>query len=159
MADELRSQEAARIVRWMDDALGRGWKRRMDRVDHIVTEETLLRWIRRERFPREYMLKRLREYAQRFGYGRITTAECRANVRASQFAALAAALDALENPPPSPEASHCEPDPHPLDVPIGQGSGPCFGPDDAKPVGPTSLRPTVATTRNHANDTDHGRTD
>jgi hypothetical protein len=157
--DGQRLDEAIRIIRWMDDALGAGWKRRMDRVDHVVSEESVVSWERRFAPPSKRALTRFREYAERFGYGKITTAECRANVRASQFANLAAALDALENPPPSPEACHYELDPHPLDVTAGQGSGLPSGPDDAQPVGPTSLRPCDPTTCNHANPTTRARTD
>lgn len=110
MADELRAQEAAQIIRWMDDALGSGWRRRMEKVDRVMTEDNPRIWLRREKLPTKAALAKLREYAQRFGYGTITTAECRANVRASKFADVAAALDTLENPPPSPEACHCNSD-------------------------------------------------
>jgi hypothetical protein len=157
--DGQRLDEAIRIIRWMDDALGAGWKRRMDRVDRIVSEDTVVSWIRRFAPPSKRMLKQFREYAQRFGYGKITTAQCRANLRAGKFADVAAALDTLENPPPSPEACRYTSDPSPLDVPVGQGSGLPFGPDDAKPVGPKSLRPCDSTTCNHADPTTHARTD
>jgi hypothetical protein len=116
-------------------------------------------WERRFAPPSKRALTRFREYAQRFGYGKITTAQCRANLRAGKFADVLTALDTLENPPPSPEASHYGLDPSPLDVPVGQGSGLPFGPDDAKPVGPKSLRPTVANTCNHADPTTRARTD
>jgi hypothetical protein len=104
VADELRAQEAAQIIRWMDDALGSGWRRRMEKVDRVMTEDNPRIWLRREKLPTKAALAKLREYAQRFGYGKITTAECRANLRAGKFADVAAALDTLENPPPSPEA-------------------------------------------------------
>ncbi len=88
----------------MDDALGSSWRRRMEKVDRVMTEDNPRIWMRREKLPTKAALAKLRGYAQRFGYGKITTAECRANLRAGKFADVAAALDTLENPPPSPEA-------------------------------------------------------
>lgn len=55
------------VIEFMDKTEGYGWKRRMEKRDHYMDQDMPRRWTT-GRIPSWAMLRKLEEYAARFGY-------------------------------------------------------------------------------------------
>lgn len=72
-----RRDEVREIVAWMDRTQGAGWKKRMQYLDHYMGEGLPPLWVSGRKVPTLKSVERLREYAARFGYGKISSEEYR----------------------------------------------------------------------------------
>lgn len=92
-----RRDEVREIVAWMNRAQGAGWKKRMQYLDHYMDEDLPPLWISGRRVPTVESVQRLREYAERFGYGKISSEEYRTRPynNAGTNTNLATAVEAL----------------------------------------------------------------
>lgn len=118
-----RRDEVREIVAWMDRTQGAGWKKRMQYLDHYMGEGLPPLWVNGRRVPTLESVKRLREYAERFGYGKISSDAYRTQPynNAGVNTNLATAQNALsELASLASDLKVSEPSP----TPAGQGSGP-----------------------------------
>jgi len=121
-----RRDEVREIVAWMNRTQGVGWKKRMQYLDGYMDEDLPSLWISGRRVPTLESVQRLREYAARFGYGKVSPDEYRTRTpgNAGVNTNLATAVEALsELASPSSdlaERTHAPPSP----TPAGQGSSP-----------------------------------
>jgi len=56
------------VVAYMDARVGHGWKRRMEKVDHVMDQDLPILWLTGRRTATEPSLIRFEHYAARFGY-------------------------------------------------------------------------------------------
>lgn len=121
-----RRDEVREIVAWLGRTQGVGWKKRMQYLDGYMDEDLPSLWTSGRRVPTLESVKRLREYAVRFGYGKISSEEYRTLPynNASVDTNLATAVEALSelaSPSSDPAVKiHAPPSP----TPAGQGSSP-----------------------------------
>jgi hypothetical protein len=107
----------------MDRTQGAGWKKRMQYLDHYMGEGLPPLWVNGRRVPTLESVKRLREYAERFGYGKISSEQYRTQPynNAGANTNLTTAQNALsELASLTSDIKVSEPSP----TPAGQGSGP-----------------------------------
>lgn len=118
-----RRDEVREIVAWMDRTQGPGWKKRMQYLDHYMGEGLPPLWVNGRRVPTLESVKRLREYAERFGFGKVSPEQYRTQPynNAGVNTNLATAQNALsELASLASDIKVSEPSP----TPAGQGSGP-----------------------------------
>jgi hypothetical protein len=65
---ERRMERVRRVVAFMEAAVGRGWAWRMEHRDHVMCEDAPKAWLVDRKRPRESSLRKLEQYAVRFGY-------------------------------------------------------------------------------------------
>jgi hypothetical protein len=112
-----RRDEVREVVAWMNRTQGAGWKKRMQYLDGYMDEDLPSLWVSGRRVPTLESVQRLREYAQRFGYGKISSDEyhTRPLDNASVNTNLATAVEALsELASPTPDIAekiHAPPSP------------------------------------------------
>ena len=121
-----RREEIREVVAWMQRTQGPGWRKRMQYLDGYMDEDLPSLWISGRRVPTLESVQRLREYAERFGYGKISSEEYRTRPvdNAGVNTNLATAVEALsELASPTPDIEEKNPAP-PSPLSAGEGSGP-----------------------------------
>lgn len=120
-----RRDEVREIVAWMDRTQGPGWKKRMQYLDRYMDEDSPPIWVKGRRVPTLESVQRLREYAQRFGFGKVSAEQYQAKpyINASVDTNLATAVEALsELASPTPDLNK-KFSAIPSPFPAGEGSG------------------------------------
>lgn len=65
---EFKLGRVNRAIEWMDKHVGYGWKRRMQKVDHVFNQNFPRNWQVGRRVPSWASLRKFEEYCARFGY-------------------------------------------------------------------------------------------